>query len=122
MPTPIQISTQHNQPPPEKHPVTRIALIGNPPLVFLDEPTEGLDQAGQMVVAKLLSRLTQQGCTLVVVSNEAFILRSADLLIDMGKKPVPLVGTPRPATGADGTATASTAASAPAVEPPLRLT
>ena len=30
MPTPIQISTQHNQPPPEKHPVTRIALIGNP--------------------------------------------------------------------------------------------
>ncbi len=72
------------------------AVVDQPRIVFLDEPTEGLDQAGQMVVAKLLSRLTQQGCTLVVVSNEAFILRSADLLIDMGKKPVPLVGTPRP--------------------------
>lgn len=72
------------------------AVAGPARIVFLDEPTEGLDQAGQMVVAKLLNRLTQAGRTLVVASNEPFILRSADLLVDMGKKPIPLVGTPRP--------------------------
>ena len=59
----------------------------------MDEPTEGLDQAGQMIVAKLLNRLLSEGRTLIVASNEPFILRSADLLIDMSKKPVPLVGT-----------------------------
>ncbi len=71
------------------------AVLAPARVVVMDEPTEGLDQAGQMIVAKLLSRLLAEGRTLIVASNEPFILRSADLLVDMSKKPVPLVGTTR---------------------------
>jgi ATP-binding cassette subfamily C protein LapB len=67
------------------------AVLGNPRVIFLDDPTEGLDQAGHAAVAKLLNRLLVDGRTLVVASNEAFILRAADVVVDMSKKPVPTV-------------------------------
>lgn len=72
------------------------AIAGEPQVVFLDEPTEGLDQAGQAAVARLLNRLVQEGRTLVVASNENFIQRAADLIVDLSKKPVPQVGVPQP--------------------------
>lgn len=65
------------------------AILGKPRVVFLDEPTEGLDQLGQAAVAKLLNRLLQDGVTLVVASNEIFIQRAADWVIDLSKKPTP---------------------------------
>lgn len=67
------------------------AILGNPRVIFMDDPTEGLDQAGQAMVARLLNRLLNEGRTLVVASNEAFILRAADWVVDMSKKPVPAV-------------------------------
>lgn len=67
------------------------AVLGGAPVLFLDDPTEGLDQQGQAAVAKLLNRLVTEGKTLVVASNEPFILRAADVVIDMGQKPVPKV-------------------------------
>jgi ATP-binding cassette subfamily C protein LapB len=67
------------------------AILGSPGVVFLDDPTEGLDEAGHAVVAKLLNSLLQQGKTLVVASNEAFIRRAADVVVDMSVKPIPLV-------------------------------
>jgi ATP-binding cassette subfamily C protein LapB len=67
------------------------AVLGNAPVLFLDDPTEGLDQQGQSAVAKLLNRLVSEGKTLVVASNEPFIFRAADVVIDMGQKPVPKV-------------------------------
>ena len=70
------------------------AILNNPKVIFLDDPTEGLDQAGQVAVAKLLNRLLNEGRTLVVASNEAFILRAADIVIGMDKKPVPSVTRP----------------------------
>jgi hypothetical protein len=68
------------------------ALLGNPRIVFFDEPAEGLDSAGQAAVARLLSRLAKEGRTLVIASNEAFILRAADLVLDMSRKPTPALG------------------------------
>ncbi len=70
------------------------ALLGHPRLVFLDDPTEGLDTSGQAAVAKLLNRLVGEGRTLVIATNEAFIQRSADYVLDMSKKPVPLLMRP----------------------------
>lgn len=67
------------------------AILSQPKVIFLDDPTEGLDQAGQAAVAKLLNRLLNEGRTLVVASNEAFILRAADIVIEMDKKPTPKV-------------------------------
>ncbi|MFM1906708.1 MAG: Alpha-hemolysin translocation ATP-binding protein HlyB [Pseudomonadota bacterium] len=73
------------------------AILGDPRVIFLDEPTEGLDTTGQAAVARLLNRLVQEGRTLVVASNENFIQRAADLIVDLSKKPVPQVGVPQPA-------------------------
>ena len=67
------------------------AILGNPKIIFMDDPTEGLDPAGQAAVAKLLNRLLNEGRTLVVASNETFILRAADIVIEMDKKPIPTV-------------------------------
>jgi ATP-binding cassette subfamily C protein LapB len=70
------------------------AVLGDPRVIFLDDPTEGLDQAGQAAVAKLLNRLLTEKRTLVIASNEAFILRAADVVVDMSKKPAPTVARP----------------------------
>ncbi len=67
------------------------AILGNPQIIFLDEPTEGLDQQGQACVAALLNKLLQQNKTIVVASNELFILRAADVLVDMSSKPTPSI-------------------------------
>jgi ABC-type protease/lipase transport system fused ATPase/permease subunit len=67
------------------------AVLNSPRVVFLDDPTEGLDKAGQAAVAKLLNRLLIEGRTIVVASNEPFILQAADVVVDMASKPVPEV-------------------------------
>ena len=70
------------------------AILNDPRVVFLDDPTEGLDQAGHAAVARLLNRLLNEGRTLVVASNESFILKAADIVVEMDKKPVPAVTRP----------------------------
>jgi ATP-binding cassette subfamily C protein LapB len=67
------------------------AVLGNPPLVFLDDPTEGLDAQGMAAVARLLNRLVSRGTTLVIASNEGFIQQAADFVVDLGQKPEPAV-------------------------------
>jgi ABC-2 type transport system ATP-binding protein len=45
------------------------ALLGNPELVFLDEPTNGLDPAGMAEVRELIARLARDGRTVVLSSH-----------------------------------------------------
>ena len=67
------------------------AMLAKPQVVFLDDPTEGLDQSGQAAVARLLNRMSKEKRTMVIVSNDAFIGRAADWVIDMSVKPTPKV-------------------------------
>ncbi|WP_431482279.1 ATP-binding cassette domain-containing protein [Pseudomonas solani] len=67
------------------------AVLGEGRLVVLDDPTEGVDAEGCKAIAALLSRLAREGRTLVVMSNEPFILGAADAVIDLNHKPVPRV-------------------------------
>lgn len=47
------------------------ALVNKPKLLFLDEPTTGIDQGGQEVVLQLLDNLKNQlGLTLIMVSHD----------------------------------------------------
>ncbi len=47
------------------------ALIARPKILFLDEPTTGIDQAGQEIFLQLLDELKKQfGLTLVMVSHD----------------------------------------------------
>ncbi len=55
------------------------ALLGNPELVFLDEPTNGLDPAGMAEVRELIGRLGKAGHTIVLSSH---LLNEVEQLCD----------------------------------------
>lgn len=46
------------------------ALLGDPPLLLLDEPSDGLDPIGQEEMQKLLRQLHQQGKTILLSSHQ----------------------------------------------------
>ncbi|MBE7323705.1 metal ABC transporter ATP-binding protein [Nocardioides sp. Y6] len=46
------------------------ALAGEPDLLFLDEPTAGVDLRNQQVLARTLGELKQRGSTIVLVAHE----------------------------------------------------
>jgi len=47
-----------------------LALLGNPDVVFLDEPTAGLDVEGRVALHELIRKLKQQGKTIVMASHD----------------------------------------------------
>lgn len=54
------------------------AILGEPDLLLLDEPTQGLDQAGSARFYQLLDKLRQEiGCAVVMVSHELHVVMSA---------------------------------------------
>lgn len=55
------------------------ALLGNPDLLFLDEPTTGLDPESRRSVWALLARLKDEGVTMVLTTH---YLEEAEILCD----------------------------------------
>src|SRR5687768_2746819 len=55
------------------------ALLGDPELVFLDEPTNGLDPAGVVEVRELIRQLGSGGRTVVLSSH---LLAETELVCD----------------------------------------
>jgi ABC-2 type transport system ATP-binding protein len=79
------------------------ALVGRPELVFLDEPTAGLDPQARQQVWGLVSRLRQGGTAVILTTHlldEAERLADRVVLIDSGR--VVAEGTPDELTGGDG--------------------
>ena len=65
-----------------------LALIGKPKVVFLDEPTAGVDLEGRDLIRSLLLTLRQEGvCVLITTHDLAETERLADkvIIIDHGK-------------------------------------
>jgi len=48
---------------------TAIALIGDPPIVFLDEPTTGMDPIARRNLWNTLTKVRKSGTTLVLTSH-----------------------------------------------------
>jgi len=46
-----------------------MSLIGNPPVIFLDEPTTGLDPEGRLKVWKAIRELTGKGTTVLLTTQ-----------------------------------------------------
>ena len=46
-----------------------MALLGNPKLLILDEPTNGLDPAGIMEIRKLITSLPKERDITVIISS-----------------------------------------------------
>ena len=57
------------------------ALLGNPELLILDEPTAGLDAMGRIEMIQLISRLKQSGKTIILNSH---ILSDIEQICDRG--------------------------------------
>jgi ABC-2 type transport system ATP-binding protein len=68
------------------------ALLGNPKVLVLDEPTNGLDPAGIAEIRELIRRLNRAGLTIIIASHlldeiekvctHVAILKKGDLLLD----------------------------------------
>ncbi|MBF0339816.1 MAG: ATP-binding cassette domain-containing protein [Magnetococcales bacterium] len=68
------------------------AMLGGGRVAILDEPTEGIDASGCQAVARLLNEWVAQGLTVIVMTREEFIIRSAHVVLDLHARP--LAGTP----------------------------
>jgi len=71
------------------------SLVAAPPVLFLDEPTTGLDPRGRAAVWQLLGELTTQGTSVLLTTQyleEADRLSDAIVVIDHGR--VVAAGTP----------------------------
>lgn len=79
------------------------ALVGRPELVFLDEPTAGLDAQSRLLVWDLIGALRADGVAVVLTTHlldEAEALADYVVIIDRGE--VVLQGTPAELTRAAG--------------------
>lgn len=74
------------------------ALVSEGRLVLIDEPTEGLDEAGHLMINQLLTELSKQGRTILVMTQVPGDLVKQATVIDLDFKPIPRITTP-PATG-----------------------
>ena len=67
------------------------ALISNAPVLFLDEPTQSLDQQGKLGLLAALNERFQKGKTLVLCSDDPEVICGATLLIDLTDRMAPMV-------------------------------
>lgn len=47
-----------------------LALVGSPDIVFLDEPTSGVDVNGRQAIREIIRSLAARGCAVVVATHE----------------------------------------------------
>ncbi len=65
-----------------------LSLINNPDLIFLDEPTTGLDPSSRKMFWELVKNIKQQGRTIVLTTHymdEAYLLCDEMIVVDQGK-------------------------------------
>lgn len=65
-----------------------MSLIAQPPIIFLDEPTTGLDPRSRMTMWEMIKKLADQGITILLTTQymeEADYLADNILVIDDGK-------------------------------------
>lgn len=65
-----------------------MSLIANPPVIFLDEPTTGLDPRSRMAIWDMIKRLAKNGTTILLTTQyleEADVLADNIVVIDGGK-------------------------------------
>ena len=80
-----------------------LALVGRPDVVFLDEPTAGVDPAGRAAVRDQISELKRQGVCVVLTTHELEEAeRTADRIVIVDRGRVVAEGTPDALTTSTG--------------------
>jgi energy-coupling factor transport system ATP-binding protein len=71
-------------------------LASDPPLLFLDEPTRGLDPDAKESLIAILRQLRDEGRTVLLVTHDAeFVARAADRVILLDRGRIVAAGHPR---------------------------
>lgn len=71
------------------------ALVARPEILLMDEPTAGVDQASQEVLAAVLHRLAAGGTTMAIVTHELSALRGiVDRIVEVDSGHLTFDGTP----------------------------
>ncbi len=77
-----------------------LALVGNPSVLFLDEPTAGVDPNGRVVVRGVIEGLRERGACVVLTTHElAEAERLADRVVIVDHGRIVAEGTPGELTG-----------------------
>lgn len=71
------------------------ALYGDPRLIVLDEPNSNLDEEGELRLMQCLTRLRQEGRTVVLVAHKPAILAAVDKILVLQQGGSPLFYGPR---------------------------
>ncbi|GMU54066.1 MAG: hypothetical protein AMXMBFR33_32120 [Candidatus Xenobia bacterium] len=80
-----------------------LALLGDPPLLLLDEPTSNLDLQGRQELLHLLGELRSQGKTMLFTSHRLDeVLALADRVVVLERGKVTLSATPAEMVGQQG--------------------
>jgi ABC-2 type transport system ATP-binding protein len=80
-----------------------LALIGRPQVVFLDEPTAGVDPEGRLAIRAVVADLRARGvCVLLTTHELAEAEKMADRIVILSRGRVVLEGAPAELTAATG--------------------
>ncbi len=72
-----------------------LALLGRPQVVFLDEPTSGVDPAGRLAVRGVIAAVRDEGTCVVLTSHELDeVERLADRVVIINRGRVVVAGAP----------------------------
>ncbi|PBC09060.1 type I secretion system permease/ATPase [Mesorhizobium sp. WSM3859] len=69
------------------------ALFGDPPLIVLDEPNTGLDSEGETALFSVLQQLKERGRTVILVTHQINLLRTADHIVALRDGSISMFGT-----------------------------
>ncbi|SCJ96070.1 Fluoroquinolones export ATP-binding protein Rv2688c/MT2762 [uncultured Eubacterium sp.] len=79
-----------------------LALLGNPDIVILDEPTAGLDVEGRVAIHREIRKLKEQGKTIILASHDmAEVGELCDRIGILKKGELAFLGTPSELTEMD---------------------
>lgn len=80
-----------------------LAIIGNPKVAFLDEPTSGVDPEGRIAIREVIRTLKSQGVCVILTTHELDeAQRLADRVIILDKGTIVAEGTLEELMGANG--------------------
>lgn len=81
-----------------------LALLGNPDIIILDEPTAGLDVEGRVAIHREILKLKEQGKTIILASHDmAEVEELCDRIGILKKGILAFLGTPSKLTEAEKT-------------------
>ena len=60
-------------------------------VAIFDEPTDGLDREGVASIYAVMKNLSAQGCSIIVISHDAKLIKGAGQVVDLNEKPTPRI-------------------------------